>query len=98
MLNGSHWWILDGANTATANQIVTTLYKKYSAFMYLQDFSPKLSEANVKAGVFIELQTKMECKELSPICCLVKRKRHRTALSQWSLGSWETSRQKTMWS
>ena len=46
-------------------QFVTGLDKESSAFKYLQDFFPKLSEAKVKAGVFIGPQIKkiMECNE-----------------------------------
>lgn len=39
-------------------QFVTALDKESAAFRYLQDFFPKLSEAKVKAGVFIGPQIK----------------------------------------
>ncbi|XP_053543491.1 glutamate receptor ionotropic, kainate 4 [Ictalurus punctatus] len=46
-------------------QFVTALDKKLAAFKYLQDFFSKLSEAKVKAIVFIGPQIKkiLECKE-----------------------------------
>jgi hypothetical protein len=46
-------------------QFVTALGKESAAFEYLRDFFPKLSEAKVKAGVFVGPQIKkiLECKE-----------------------------------
>jgi hypothetical protein len=46
-------------------QFVTALDKESAAFEYLRDFFPKLSEAKVKAGVFVGPQIKkiLECKE-----------------------------------
>jgi hypothetical protein len=46
-------------------QFVSALDKESTAFKYLQDFFPKLSEAKVKAGVFIGPQIKkiLECNE-----------------------------------
>ena len=46
-------------------QFVTALDKESVAFKYLQGFFPKLSEAKVKAGVFVGPQIKriMECKD-----------------------------------
>ena len=48
-------------------QFVTALDKESVAFKYLQGFFPKLSEAKVKAGVFVGPQIKriMECKDFS---------------------------------
>ena len=78
-------------------QLVTALYKESAAFKYLQDFVPKLSEAKVKAGVFVGPQIKkiLECNEFHS---LVRRKRLGTALSQWFGASWAITRPKTMWS
>ncbi|XP_076367346.1 uncharacterized protein LOC143255489 [Tachypleus tridentatus] len=44
-------------------QFITALDKKFAAFKYLRDFFPKLSEAKVKAGVFVGPQIKkiLEC-------------------------------------
>lgn len=39
-------------------QFLTDLDKESAAFTYLQDFFPKLSEAKIKAGVFLETQIK----------------------------------------
>ncbi|MGH0180896.1 UNVERIFIED_CONTAM: hypothetical protein FKN15_005291 [Acipenser sinensis] len=46
-------------------QFVRALDKESAAFKYLQDFFPKLSEAKVKAGVFVGPQIKkiLECNE-----------------------------------
>ncbi|XP_061409274.1 uncharacterized protein LOC133343600 isoform X2 [Lethenteron reissneri] len=46
-------------------QFVRAVDKESAAFKYLQDFFPKLSEAKVKAGVFVEPQIKkiLECNE-----------------------------------
>ncbi|MGH0145086.1 UNVERIFIED_CONTAM: hypothetical protein FKN15_028823 [Acipenser sinensis] len=46
-------------------QFVRALGKESAAFKYLQDFFPKLSEAKVKAGVFVGPQIKkiLECNE-----------------------------------
>jgi hypothetical protein len=46
-------------------QFVTALDKEKAAFKFLQGFFPKLSEAKVKAGVFVGPQIKkiLECKE-----------------------------------
>ena len=46
-------------------QFVTALDKESAAFNCIQDFFPQLSEAKVKAGVFVGPQIKkiMECKE-----------------------------------
>ncbi|XP_058883872.1 uncharacterized protein LOC131737639 [Acipenser ruthenus] len=46
-------------------QFVRALDKESAAFKYLQDFFPELSEAKVKAGVFVGPQIKMilECNE-----------------------------------
>ncbi|XP_076312338.1 uncharacterized protein LOC143225953 [Tachypleus tridentatus] len=46
-------------------QFVTALDKESAAFKYLRDFFPKLSEAKVKAGVFVGPQIKkiLECTE-----------------------------------
>ena len=46
-------------------QFVTALDKESTAFEYLQGFFPKLSEAKVKAGVFVGAQIRkiMECME-----------------------------------
>ena len=46
-------------------QFVTALNKESAAFNYLQGFFPRLSEAKVKAGVFVGPQIKkiMECNE-----------------------------------
>ena len=46
-------------------QFGTALDKESAAFEYLRDFFPKLSEAKVKAGVFVGPQIKkiLECKE-----------------------------------
>ena len=46
-------------------QFVTTRDKESAAFKYIQDFFRQLSEAKVKAGVFVGPQIKkiMECKE-----------------------------------
>jgi len=48
-------------------QFVTALDKESASFKYLQAFFPKLSEAKVKAGVFIGPQVKkiMECPEFA---------------------------------
>ncbi|KAA0185759.1 hypothetical protein HAZT_HAZT010330 [Hyalella azteca] len=48
-------------------QFVTALDKESVAFKYLQAFFPKLSDAKVKAGVFIGPQVKkiMECSEFA---------------------------------
>ena len=46
-------------------QFVTALDDESAAFKYLQDLFPKLSEANVKAGIFVGPQIKkiIECDE-----------------------------------
>ena len=46
-------------------QFVTALDKESAAFSYLRDFFPRLSEAKVKAGVFVgpEIKKIMECNE-----------------------------------
>ncbi|XP_058858437.1 uncharacterized protein LOC117432411 isoform X3 [Acipenser ruthenus] len=46
-------------------QFVRALDKESAAFKYLQDFFPKLSEAKVKAGVFVgpQIKTILECNE-----------------------------------
>ncbi len=48
-------------------QFVRALDKESAAFKYLQDFFPKLSEAKVKAGVFVGPQIKkiLECNEFT---------------------------------
>ncbi|XP_051513688.1 SUMO-interacting motif-containing protein 1 isoform X3 [Myxocyprinus asiaticus] len=48
-------------------QFVRALDKESATFKYLQDFFPKLSEAKVKAGVFVGPQIK---KDFGFICCL----------------------------
>ncbi|MGH0154041.1 UNVERIFIED_CONTAM: hypothetical protein FKN15_026346 [Acipenser sinensis] len=47
------------------NNMFRALDKESAAFKYLQDFFPKLSEAKVKAGVFVGPQIKkiLECNE-----------------------------------
>ena len=50
-------------------QFVTALDKESAAFNYLRDFFPRLSEAKLKAGVFVGPQIKkiMECNEFRNI-------------------------------
>ncbi|XP_076345615.1 uncharacterized protein LOC143244568 [Tachypleus tridentatus] len=52
-------------NLGLIKQFVTALDKESAAFKYLRDFFPKLSEAKVKAGVFVGPQIKkiLECTE-----------------------------------
>ena len=51
-------------------QFVTALDKASAAFEYLLDIFPKLSEAKVKAGVFVGPQIKkiMQDEELEKLC------------------------------
>ena len=57
------------------NQFVTTLDKESAALKYIQHFFPQLSEAKVKAGVFVGPQIKkiMECKEFPKKLTRVKK-------------------------
>ena len=49
-------------------QFVTALDKESAAFKYLQDLFPKLSEAKVKAGIFVGPQIKIiECDEFAKL-------------------------------
>jgi hypothetical protein len=65
-------------------QFGTALDKELAAFEYMRDFFPKLSEAKVKAGVFVGPQIRRSWSARnSPRYSLQRRKRLGTALSQW---------------
>ena len=51
-------------------QFVMALDKESAAFKYLQDLFPKLSEAKVKAGIFVVPQIKkiIDCDEFANLC------------------------------
>ncbi|MGH0137166.1 UNVERIFIED_CONTAM: hypothetical protein FKN15_035896 [Acipenser sinensis] len=80
-------------------QFVRALDKESAAFKYLQDFFPKLSEAKVKAGVFVGPQIKkiLECNEF-PKKLTSKEKAAWNSFVAVFGASWAITRPKTMWS
>lgn len=60
-------------------QFVTALDKESAAFQYLQDLFPKLSEAKVRAGIFVGPQIKkiIECEDFAKLL-------NRTERAAWS--------------
>ncbi|XP_051524523.1 uncharacterized protein LOC127423891 [Myxocyprinus asiaticus] len=80
-------------------QFVRALDKESAAFKYLQDFFPKLSEAKVKAGVFIGPQMKkiLECNEF-PKKLTSKEKAAWNSFVAVVRGFLGITRLKTMWS
>ncbi|XP_061407376.1 uncharacterized protein LOC133342308 isoform X2 [Lethenteron reissneri] len=91
----------EGADATTAHQIgpyaTRAVDKESAAFKYLQDFFPKLSEAKIKASVFVGPQIKkiLECNEFAKMLTSKKKAAWNSFVA---VVSWAITRSKTMWS